>query len=708
MMILVDNEVPSGSEDDGNDDAALVKPLPWASRLSAMPYLPGGGTNQIASLRELLHAVVSHDGLLTAIVADANGLERSLRDALKPLSSAGFVQSVDRSHMTITNDALEWLHSDDDAQLLAIFHRHIRYVGELLAALDDGPVSVRDLMQVAAESFDLNWTTPDQTRRRVTWLSCMGAVEYRTATLIHLTTRGRAMLKRLILDGPTASVPPTIGPVVLKSLPPTLARLVDELTPASLSARNQTLGYVPRGNGEADIVQALEALVNAASPNTSKADLLAFAGTHFGVSESSFGAVLTTLTKSGLIEQTALNVYEPTKSAREWLETVDPLDLAMLVHARYLFVLEIIPMLREYDRAPDLARAAVDYYGMKRVDVSGVRNRLQILQAAGLIVERANWRYQSTALGDEVALRYPIQAARQDDPDDVQVSHQDAEGQPLSLAQVAQQLGRELINAGIDSDNPVRLEQSAAAALQFLGFEARHVGGGGKTDVLATVDDENLKSIRIIFDAKSARSGTVNEGAVSFDTLREHRSQHKADHVVLVGPGFDAGRVRARADQNHVTLVTSHELAEILARHARTPLSAFHYLGVFTGNAEDRRRLESYWSSAARRKDLLAQVITVLAEEARDTDEVTHGALTSDQIYLIAREGGTGPRPQPRDIESVLELLQHPLIDSVRAVPGDRSRPPAYHLIDGPTLVQDKLAALAQALRGLGEAITSD
>lgn len=361
-------------------------------------------------------------------------------------------------------------------------------------------------------------------------------------------------------------------------------------------------------------------------------------------------------------------------------------------------------MLRECDRAPDLARAAVDYYGMKRVDVSGVRNRLQILKAAGLIVERANWRYQSSALGDAVAVRYALQLAKEDE---LGLGEQGVDGQLRVLVQTGQRLGRELVNAGIDSDNPVRLEQATAEALRFLGLEARHIGGGGKTDVLATVNDQNLKQIRIIVDAKSARSGTVNEGAVSFDTLRDHQAQHKADHVVLVGPNFDAGRVRVRANQNHVALITTRELAEILARHARTPLSAFHYLGIITGDVEDRRDLESQWSAAERRTTLLAQIITVLAEEARDTDDVTQGALNSDQIYLIAREGGTGPRPQPRDIESVLELLQHPLIDSVRLVPGDRSRQPAYHLIDDPVLVQEKLNTLTQALDGLGEVASS-
>jgi hypothetical protein len=412
-------------------------------------------------------------------------------------------------------------------------------------------------------------------------------------------------------------------------------------------------------------------------------------------------------TKSGLIEQTALNVYEPTAPALAWLETADPLDLALVIHARYLFVLEIVPMLREYDRAPDLARAAVDYYGLPRADVSGVRTRIQILKAAGLIVERANWRYQATPLGEEVAARFPLQGPRDGtefcEPRETGAA---SESEQTDLTPLAQEIGRDLLSAGKDSENPVRLEQATARALQFLGFEARHVGGGGKTDVLATVESKDLKPVRIIVDAKSARSGSVNESTVSFDTLREHQTQHRADHVALVGPSFDAGRIQARAEQNQVTLLTTAELAETLARHATTPLSAYHYLGLISSKEDDRRELESRWSAAERRTNLLAQIISVLTEEARDTDEVTHGALTSDQIYLIAREGGTaGSRPQPKDIEAVLNLLQHPLVDSVRAVQADRGRPAAYHLVDDPTLVQAKLATLARVLDGLADAV---
>ncbi|TCC07208.1 restriction endonuclease [Kribbella soli] len=559
-----------------------------------MPHLPGGGAQQIVALRELLEAVLANDGLMTATVTDGGGQERSLGDALKPLSSAGFVQRTDRDHVEVTDEAQAWLESADDAALLAIFHRHIRYMGEVLDVLQNGPHSMRDLMEAAHHQYDLAWTTLDQARRRVTWLSCMGAAEYRTATLVEITERGKALLAGLVLDGPPSVELLASQPLDRKDPPPAIADLLAGLTPTTLAVRHSVLGYVPRGSGESDIVQALQALVNAASPSTTKADLQAFAERQFRVSEASFGPTLTTLTKSGFIEQTALNVFEPTPAARAWLETVDPLDLALMMHTRYLFVLEIIPMLREYDRAPDLARAAVEYYGLKRPDVGGVRTRLQILKAAGLIVERANARYQATPLGERVASEFLLQAPR-DEVESSGRNEPDLSGEPdqPSAIRLARDIGRDLVAAGTDSDNPTRLEETTVRAFQFLGFESRHVGGGGKTDVLATVENTDLKPVRIIVDAKSARSGSVNEGAVSFDTLREHQTQHRADHVVLIGPGFDSGRIRTRAEQNDVSLITTVELARDLARHAGTPLSAHYYLGLITGKDDDRRELEA-------------------------------------------------------------------------------------------------------------------
>jgi hypothetical protein len=175
---------------------------------------------------------------------------------------------------------------------------------------------------------------------------------------------------------------------------------------------------------------------------------------------------------------------------------------------------------------------------MPRSDVGGIRNRLQLLKAAGLIVERANWRYQSTPLGEEVASRTPLQAAADlsapQRPETNSVSQ-------VELNLDTERLCRELLEAGVASDTPIRLEKAVAAAFAFLGFDARHIGGAGKTDVLLTLVMPGGRPVRTIIDAKSARSGVVNENAVSFDTLIEHKKHHDADFVGLIGPSFAGG-----------------------------------------------------------------------------------------------------------------------------------------------------------------------
>ncbi|NMR29420.1 restriction endonuclease [Crystallibacter degradans] len=675
-------------------EQSTVVPLPWSSRILAMPYMPGGGKNQVQTLETLLSAVVTQEGRVAAMVDLGDGVQRELRDAVKQVAPAGLIAHLDREHLDVSEEARLWMYSRDPHDLLAIFHRHVRFVGELLHALADGARTVRELMDVAAREYQLQWTTLDQVRRRVTWMSALGLVEYKTNTHIGLTDAGRKAVTGLQLGGPEQR-PRTAATVTNVPEPPQpIAALVKGLTPEVLMGRNSSLGYIPRGNGETEIVESLYLLVNASSPSISRADLLAFAQRTFELSESSFSAVMTTLNKSGLLEQTGFNIYSPSEPATAWLETQSTLDLVLILHRRFLFMLEIIPLLAEFDRAPDLARAAYAHYGMARVDVGGVRTRLQLLKAAGLIEERANWRYQPTPLGERIALEIPIQTALDEYDDETNGFDQPSRDHGPSPAN---KLALELESAAVAGDSPIRLEKAVAESFSYLGFEARHIGGGGKTDVLATVDNPDGKPVRVILDAKAARSGTVNEGAVSFDTLSEHKEKHHADFVALVGPGFDSGRVRARAEQNGVALVTVNELCRTLRRHETTPRSPSAYLGLVDSRPGARKDLESGWSHAERRIMLLSQVVAVLAQEAREADDVTHGALSADQIYLIVRDE-IDPRPSTKDIEEVLQFLEHPLIASIAHATGSAGRSITYRLIDAPGLVAAKVEALGRSI----------
>ncbi len=706
----MNDDVPASGEStnvETNKSRQPVKPMLWRSRRTSMPYIPGGASQQIEGLTDLLHTVERLNGELAATVDDGDGATQTLRKATQQIAPSGLLDRVDRDHVSLSLPARQWLDTGDAYFLTATFHQHIRFIGEMLHELRTGPMTTNALGAIANNTYQLNWSTLDQVRRRCAWFICLGFIEYKTSQLIGLTEQGEHFCE-LLLPGLESDIfqksdVPVI-PVVVPETPDHIKDLLEGLTDESILSRNAILGYIPRGNSGIDIVGSLELLVNACIPELSRADLITFAMDKFGTSVSSFGAALTTLTKSGLIEQTGFNIYSATLEAKEWIESNENLNLIRILHSKYLFFLEILPALNEFDRAPDLAKAGRDYYGMPRTDVGGMRTRLQLLKSVGLIEERANWRYQPTPLGEEVAARIHLQKSVA--PGEILESTTTSitiEEPDIELASMC----REIVAAGTASDAPDRLERVTADAFAYLGFAARHIGGSGKTDVLLTGHDAAGREMRIIVDAKSAKSGVVNEGAIQFDTLTEHKKHHQADLVVLVGPNFDSGRVRQRAEQNMVTLITTPDLANIVHRQRRAPRSLAEFIQLLIPGKESRREFELAWTQYERRVSLLAHVVGVLSEESQNADVVTHGALTSDQIYLITRVE-LDPKPSPQEIEDVLQLLQHPLLKSVASSNETGSRPTAHHLVDRPNLVSAKLRMLANSLDDLDEASVPD
>ena len=245
-------------------------------------------------LRQLLEDVDRLDGLLVASVEDDDGGVRTLRKATQQIEPTGLLDRIDRHHVALSEAARKWLETQDPYWLLGCFHRHVRFVGEMLDALRDEPTTVRRLTEVANERYQSGWSTLDQTRRRCMWFTCLGLVEYKTSQLVGLTDLGVEYCEILLPSKP--DVLPELSAantaVTIPEPPSHIASLLGKLTPETLIQRDPVLGYVPRGNGESDIVRSLELLVNASSPSISRADLLAFAERSFGMGSSSFGAAL--------------------------------------------------------------------------------------------------------------------------------------------------------------------------------------------------------------------------------------------------------------------------------------------------------------------------------------------------------------------------------------------------------------------------------
>ncbi|MFE7980815.1 restriction endonuclease [Streptomyces cellulosae] len=659
--------------------------LPWLSRSGAMPSMPGGHDQQIATLRALLEQIRDHPHLADQI-AWPSDRTTTIRDATHRLGACGLVRRVDRKTVQLTEAACQWLETSNNELLIATLHAHVRFVGEILGILENGDVSHEELKNLANERFALGWSSLDQLRRRTNWLRCATLVELRFDNKLTITEAGRDLLRSLELADPSKlphsqhAVPGQ--PVEINEASEATKSLLENLDEEALKARKSTIGYIPKGvNGDA--IASLQALASCAIPSVSRKDLYAFCQAEFGSKESSISATVTMLRGTGLVEQTGLDTFAATEQARAWVNSGDHLELARILHSNILFFGEILESLTDSDRAPSLAAYASQMYGMPREDVSGIRTRLQILRGCGLIEEISYARFRLTPLGEAFKETIPLL------PPEAGAEPATSHNEPNALA-AGEVLAEEIIAASKDSANPTRFENAIASAFEYLGLDARRDGSPGNTDVIITVPFGQTKMKLIIIDAKSSASGVVREQQVNFDTLREHKKKHSADQVAVVGPSFAEDRIRKRAEEHGVSLISATFLAEVLRRQTDSPLAPHELVVLF--DPKQQEQLKAAWVRASREASLLTHVMNLLIRESSEADTFLGGGLSVEHIYLILR-GEMESKPDPQEIEKVLTLLASPLIRGV----AQRGR--NYFALESADVTALRLESLAGALR---------
>ncbi len=107
-----------------------------------------------------------------------------------------------------------------------------------------------------------------------------------------------------------------------------------------------------------------------------------------------------------------------------------------------------------------------------------------------------------------------------------------------------------------DTANPDVFEESVAKCFRFLGYEAKHLGGSGKADVLL-VATLGSGAYRVAIEAKTSTTGIVDDARINWFTLEDHRRQNDAKYSAVVGPGFESSRVQERATKTGTTLLST-------------------------------------------------------------------------------------------------------------------------------------------------------
>jgi hypothetical protein len=670
-----------------------VPAKPWRDRVNSLGYIQGGTEAQADLLRQVL-VQLPCDGKESLEWRTPEGKSVSARCedlCRRVLSAPGLAERSAGAQWQPSTYAQQWLENKDNSFLAAHLHARVKFFGELLLAIGD-QTKQADLLEVAKETYGLNWTSLSPVRDRTGWLRSLGMIELWGQRVVR-TELGDALLEVLPLCPPESargegeeaaeSDDDEEGPLTLfgDSL---------QLEQVDLKNRRALIGYIPRGNasdsreGDSTLTAtaALRRLVALLGDGAGLEEFSELCGSEFGISKTSFTTMMHALRHTGLIEQTSFNHFAPSEDAHRLVDQGNERLLAAYLHARYLFFGEILCHLSKPATTSALVTLAKEMYGYAQASNGEIRLRLAFLQDAGL-VERVDWqRFRVTAAGrsfvKNLTLQLPVEAA----PEETDLAGpQNASPSSAPEAVIAQL--RQYGNVGTDSRE---FEEAVGRAFAFLGFQAEHLGGSGRTDVLGIAQLATKDRYRIIVDAKSSGNGQVAESSVKFDALRDHKRKHKADHVVVVGPEF-APRLKNWAVENEVILLRIEDLATLLDRHSRNPMpltelrDSFSHIDTFSDDLAER------YQALERRSLLVRRIIDLAFQEAVDEDPIDDGYISVENIIYALRKEFT-PRPSREEVDELIAFLSSPVVAALETTKG------RHKLIDSPRNVALRLAGL--------------
>lgn len=213
-------------------------------KLAKSLYLPSpeGSTSVEEILAQVIAATPSalEQDLDELLQRRANLAEASARQARGSIKSLGLISLAGPKRWSSTESAKTWLESGNPADLVAISHVHIWYIGEVLEHLSAGPATA---VELAKQSSNYGRPALDtaEVRTRLAILRECGTVEKLSHQLYRLTALGRGVLALLPIEAqisaeeatPVSSATESTASTALASF-----SIADELRDASRDSRH--------------------------------------------------------------------------------------------------------------------------------------------------------------------------------------------------------------------------------------------------------------------------------------------------------------------------------------------------------------------------------------------------------------------------------------------------------------------------------------
>jgi len=346
-----------------------------------------------------------------------------------------------------------------------------------------------------------------------------------------------------------------------------------------------------------------------------------------------------------------------------WLEGGQKAVVIAIMHSRIKFIGEMLAELREPKQPKKLQEIAINY-GLDWERPTQINMRRGWLESADLITA-SNIGLKLLPDGEKLLERLNISSPREkENARRSTTSTTTKGGQKETLGQGrfpnAEKLVSEISEASTDSGNPKRFERAVRDGFQFMGFVAKHLGKSGQTDVLLTAPLGKDNSYRVAVDAKTVGSGSLEDGQVDWETLKEHQEKYSAQYSLLVGPNPTGERLMSRAKKNSIGIISAEQLADLCLGHEFAPLSLVDYEYLF------KERGEIVPTAIEERADQVVRLRGLAVAICRQLPEKTDrfGPMSARDIWLsLDKKEAEGFSED--EIQGLLSMLSHPLIGAV-------------------------------------------
>ncbi len=434
------------------------------------------------------------------------------------------------------------------------------------------------------------------------------------------------------------------------------------------------MGIWPLPGGVDKYAETLEKCLSYVSNEAPRFDDLMkwFVGTFPGVKggRSTEGYVYTVTDLLALAEESADERIRLTKEGLEYVRTRDRDYLFKILDSRVAGISEIL----EFLRSGPLQLSELNLQLKSRLKKDWATDNQTFFRVAWLMslgkVKRVGHTYvlssSSTETSPPPLVEEGVREAQEMDP-------------------LLSKLTRGLTAREKDTLNPDKFEEIVAQCFNFLGYDAKHIGGAGKADVLLTAN-LGASSYKVVIDAKTSTSGSIDDARIDWMTLDEHRKKNDAKYAVVVGSNFESGRVKERAARTGATLIPTHILQEIMKLHQATPFDLIQLEDIFKEKgvlANWRDFLEQHASDSEANCNLLSSIVELLGSGGRE--------LNVDQIEALLNDKGVQCTDQ--QVRLMMNFLSAPPISAAK-----ENEKAKYVLLAKPVTIGRKLQMIRDRL----------